>query len=120
MKDDLEREVKRVAEFLGVSDTRALEVAIQRSTFEYMSEHRDLFNDNLLKLARNSAMGLSPSAGMEHGKVASSGGKRHLLNDKSRALIDAVWLQSCTPVTGAKNYDEWREMWHEECKSKAA
>eukprot|EP00117_Sycon_ciliatum_P046237 scpid64217/ scgid33140/ Sulfotransferase 1A3/1A4; Aryl sulfotransferase 1A3/1A4; Catecholamine-sulfating phenol sulfotransferase; HAST3; M-PST; Monoamine-sulfating phenol sulfotransferase; Placental estrogen sulfotransferase; Sulfotransferase, monoamine-preferring; Thermolabile phenol sulfotransferase len=114
MKEDLEREVKRVAEFIGVDDASAVETALKRSTFDYMYEHREQFNDSLVKTARNGPMGLLPSAGMQLGKVATSGGKRHLLNDNTRGLLDAAWENTCLPVTGAKDYEEWRRMWQAE------
>eukprot|EP00117_Sycon_ciliatum_P017890 scpid60082/ scgid16708/ Sulfotransferase family cytosolic 1B member 1 len=120
MKEDLEREVKRVAEFIGVDDASAVEIALKRSRFDYMFQHREQFNDNLVKKKRNVDMGLSPSAGMQHGKVQTAGGKQHLLNDTTRALLDAAWTRMCLPVTGATDYEEWRRMWRKEQDSAAS
>ena len=114
MKENLEREVKRVARFIGVKDRCSVTTALARSSFEYMYEHRSQFDEHLLKELRNQYMGLDKMAGCDRGKVASAGGKRHLLNTKTISLIDEAWRDVCQPVTGASCYEDWRDLWHRE------
>ena len=114
MKENLEREVRRVAEFIGVTDPDAIRVAVERSTYQFMYDHRTQFDDNLLKSKRNNAMGLSADTGSSNGKVASAGGNRSLLDATSRSLLDQAWKEICQPLTDAENYDEWLAMWRKE------
>ena len=114
MKENLEREVRRIAEFIGVTDPDAIRVAVERSTYQYMYDHRTQFDDGLVKSKRNKAMGLSADAGSSHGKVASGGGNRHLLSATTRSLMDQAWKKICQPLTDAENYDEWLAMWRKE------
>ena len=114
MRENLEREVRRVAKFIGVTDPDAIRVAVERSAYQFMYDHRTQFDDNLLKSKRNKDMGLSADAGSSQGKISTGGGKRDMMNSTTRALIDHAWNEVCLPVTGAKNYDEWIEMWRKE------
>jgi hypothetical protein len=64
LKEDLEREVARIANFMGVPLDR-VPVATQHSTFAFMQAHGRQFDEHLSKTARNVACGLAPDAGLE-------------------------------------------------------
>lgn len=116
MKENLEREISRVASFLGITDPTRIANANEMASFEFMYANQGKFDDNFVKSYQNTRMGLAESAGSNKacGKVSTAGGKRDLLNMTSRGLIDQVWAEVCQPVTNASSYDDWRKLFHDE------
>ena len=71
LKEDLAREVKKIAQFLdiGKDDAELQALAVEHSSFQFMSSHPSHFDEHVSKQKRNSVMGISPTAGMNQGKV---------------------------------------------------
>ena len=119
MKEDLESAVRAVAEFMGIADEGRIKVAQEMSTFSFMKQHEDQFNDNIMKTLLNEACGLPNDAGMSSSKVragSSSEGQKALSEDIQRE-IQEKWETVVAPVTGCGTYQELRRAWKEE-KSK--
>jgi len=116
MKDDLEREVGKIAKFISTDkhDFTAPEIikgATERSTYQFMKDNEGKFDEKLSKLSRNEPCGLPKDAGMGGGKIKegkSGKGKLSLSNDL-RAAIHAKWIEVVTPITGCETYAELRE-----------
>mmetsp|Transcript_494 Transcript_494/g.1046 ORF Transcript_494/g.1046 Transcript_494/m.1046 type:complete len:314 (-) Transcript_494:257-1198(-) len=112
LKEDLESNVSRIADFLKLPndspEVRAL--AVEHSTFDYMSAHKQHFDERLAVTHRNGPCGLPPDAGTV-GKVrtgASGGGKKEL-SEATLQAIEARWREIVEPVTGFTTYAEMRE-----------
>lgn len=116
MKEDLESQVRRVAKFISndqhdFTKDQIIKVATERSSFKFMRENADHFNEQISKLTRNEACGLPKDAGMKKGKVASgnSGAGKALLDDELMALVDEKWKAVVTPATNCLSYSELRK-----------
>ena len=118
LREDLEGQVKRIADYMGISDLNVMTQAVEKSTFAFMKEHEDQFDENRFKQARNELCGVPKEAGKGVGKVRRAGGERHLMSGDTKAALDARWEKICLPVFGAATYEEWRSNWHKELKAK--
>ena len=119
LKEDLESAVRAVAEFMGIADEERIKVALEMSTFSFMKQHEDHFDDSLMKKPLNEACGLPKDAGMSSSKVregSSSEGQKALPEDIQRE-IQEKWETVVAPATGCGTYQELRRAWKEE-KSK--
>jgi hypothetical protein len=111
--DDLPYCVGRIASFIGAEGAEREEAAVSRSTFAYMKERGDLFDERLSKIARNEACGLPKDAGMGASKVrAGKAGGGGGLSEELRGMIDDGWRDVMGDVAGS--YAELREMVNEE------
>lgn len=121
LKEDLEKQVRRVAEFMSTdkhdfTKEEYIQGAVERSSFVFMKEHSSQFDEKLSKLARNEACGLPKDAGMNGGKLreGASGGAKTLLSPSLQERICAKWNEVVTPVTGCDTYAELRASLDEE------
>jgi len=124
LKEDLEGAVAQVSDFIGVAHEgtesaaaiRAL--ACHNSTFKFMSEHSSHFDERLSKIARNSACGLPPDAGMAGGgakvRAGEAGKGRATLSPELRKDIDAKWEGVVGEATGCTTYQALRDRCHAE------
>lgn len=86
-------------------------MATDRSSFAFMKEHGDQFDEKMSKLARNEACGLPQSAGTKAASKVNNGnagaGKKTLSEELQRE-IEAKWREVVEPVTGCVTYEELR------------
>eukprot|EP00736_Rhodelphis_marinus_P009614 Rmarinus@m.28309 len=109
MKQDLPACVRKVAEFLGITDIdeATYQKILEQSSFQFMKEHDDQFNDHFFRSKRNPACGLPGSKGTS--KVQDKKGKaREVLSPETLACIDQRWREIVAPVTGCNSYEELR------------
>jgi Sulfotransferase domain len=122
MQADLPGTVDRVAAFLGGDAAGESEAAValrartvEHSTFAYMSapENRGLFDDHIVRAARDPKMGLQwPPKEAGTGKVRASGGQSGQgsgLGPELVAKIDERW-KLIADATGAQSYAELRAL----------
>lgn len=111
IKQDPASHVRRVAEFMGIEHNDELErLVLEQSSIEFMLRHKHQFDDNLLRRARDAAIGLPPdgeSSKVNSGKVGAS---KALLPEHISARFDEIWRVEVTPQTGARSYQELRAM----------
>jgi len=113
MKEDLPGTVRKVADFMQIeADEAKIDRAIDMSSFDFMREHSNQFDEKLSKLARNGAMGLPTNAGLKGhpGKIRAgeSGGGRAHLGEELVAELDARWAVQMEPATGFASYQALR------------
>jgi hypothetical protein len=113
MKEDLERESRRLARFLGYSPEQPdweerISVAVQHASYGYMVAHVGQFDENITRAARNGPMGLPPEAGAGTSKVKEGkvGGSRCALSPKLREELQRRWEEVVTPALGFGSYEE--------------
>ena len=116
LKEDLETGVRAVAEFMGITDERHIQVALERSSFSYMKQHEDKFDDNLMKVFLNECKGLPRDAGKSSSKVfvGSSSEGRKMVPEVIQREIQKTWETVVAPVTGCATYQELHKAWKEE------
>lgn len=103
--------VRSVAEFIGTAlDDDLEQVVLEQSSFEFMLRNKHKFDDNLLRRARDAAIGLPADGESSKVKSGSVGSSKSTLPDHVLTAFDAVWRAQVTPVTGAETYRELRAM----------
>jgi len=115
LKQDLKACVKLISDFLGigVGDQKLLELVEKQAGFDFMKKHQHKFDEHLLKLGRNEAIGLPKTAGLcnkSTSKVRNGNvhdGKR-FLSAKSIAAIEAKWRSLFAPMCDYVSYEEMR------------
>ena len=108
MKDDLESAVRMVADFVGIHDEERIKKAVEMSSFEFMKENESKFSEARFPRYRNGVCGL-PSDIVYSKVVTGSATKgREMMDEKTKELIQAKWLEVVGKHTGFKDYDELR------------
>ena len=69
LKECYDSSVRSVAECMGITDEGCIRVALERSTFELMKRHSDVFGVKNIQKHRNLACGLQETAGLGRSKV---------------------------------------------------
>jgi len=110
MKADLEGTIERVANFIGVElDDELRKIVLKQSDIKFMQEHKDQFEDHLIRKSRSKAMRL-PLDGRLHkvrnGQVGES--KKHV-SDDIKQEFDVVWQKEVTAKIGLKSYEDLRK-----------
>lgn len=123
LQENLEHQIRRIAKFISnekytFNVDEAIHHTVLHSTFLFMKQNEDKFDEKLTKLGRNEICGLPKDAGMNKTKIASgkSGLGHHVLAENIRAKIQLKWTEVVYPVTGCRNYDELREKHKIECR----
>ena len=105
MTVDPEATIRRVAAFIGVPlDDELLALALRQSSIAFMLEHKDRFDDRMMRTLSETRCGLPP--GSDSAKVRQGGsgsGARELPADVA-ALLDAKWAELIAPKTGFSDY----------------
>lgn len=108
MKDDLESFVKKVAAFMGVQDEAKIKKAVEMSSFKFMKENERKFSEVRIARCRNKSIGL-PEGVIPSKVVTGSATKgRELLDDGTKEMIQAKWLEVVGKQTGFQNHHELR------------
>lgn len=109
LKQNLELEVRRVADFIGLGlDEGAIEVATRQASFEFMKAHERHFDDHLVASARNSACGLpedARSTKIDSGRI---GGHKGAFGAQTLELLDDRWRDVVAVETGLEEYSALR------------
>jgi len=107
MKTDLRGTVVRVAEFLGVdTDDALLDLATQRSSFEFMSANKGPFSQPLIRRHSELVAGIPPnsdSATVRKGNI----GDHHLeLPPAVSSRFDEIWTDTIGTQFGYPTYED--------------
>ena len=106
MKEHSRAHVRRVADFIGVeADEARVDLALQNSSLDFMLEHKDRFDDLLMRKMTEEVIGLP--AGSESSKVKAEvvPGSFELTSEVVEQL-NARWQADVEPATGLKNYQD--------------
>ncbi len=106
MKDDLERVVRMVAAFIGIQDEERIKNAVEMSSFEFMKKHERKFSESRVARYRNKACGIPDDAVPSKVSTGSATKGRELMDDKTKELIQAKWLEVVTDQLGFQDYNE--------------
>ncbi|RLA45969.1 MAG: sulfotransferase domain-containing protein [Gammaproteobacteria bacterium] len=104
MQQDLEGTIVRVARFIDIPlDDDLLKITLQHASFAFMLEHKDRFDDALMRRLSETRCKLpsgSDSAKVREGTV----GSRKALSAETLAELDKVWQQEIEASLGYKDY----------------
>jgi hypothetical protein len=105
MTADPEGHIRRLAAFCGLplSDD-LLALTLERSSFGFMLEHKDRFDDLLMRQVSEARCNLPP--GSDSAKVRKGGvvGYKSVLPAELVAALDAKWAEMVAPATGFADY----------------
>ena len=108
MKEDLESAVREVAAFIEIEDEEKIKKAVEMSSFEFMKKNERKFSSVRVARYRNVAIGL-PADLIPSKVVSGSATKgRELMDEKTKEIIQAKWLEVVRKQIGFKDYDELR------------
>jgi hypothetical protein len=125
LKEDLQGQVRRIARFVSTEkhqfDTEdVVKLATERSTWTFMKEHSDHFDEKYTKWGRNEACGLPKNTAVDKPKLKEGWGQAGkgdlLLSDDLKQKIEEKWKQTVEPVTGCSSYQELRNKFSSEFK----
>jgi hypothetical protein len=105
MLADTEGTISRVAAFCGIPlDDELLALTLQRSSFDFMLEHKDRFDDLLMRTASETRCNLPPGSDSAKVRKGAAGQGKAELTPALIALLDEQWAKIVTPATGFADY----------------
>lgn len=105
MVADPERHVRRLAAFCGIPlDNELLKLTLERSSIGYMLEHKDKFDDCLMREISEARCGLPPGSDSAKVRKGGVGSHRTELPPGVAAQIDTKWAALVAPTTGFPDY----------------
>jgi hypothetical protein len=118
MKDDLESVVRMVAAFIGIEDEERIKNAVRMSSFEFMKESERKFSNVRLARCRNKSCGIPDDAIASKIVTGSATKGRESMDDNTKEIIQAKWLEVVGKQTGFQDYNELRSAFKNEQMSK--
>jgi len=110
MKADLAGAIEQVADFIGIElDDELKQIVLKQSDIKFMRQHREQFEDHLIRKSRSGAMRL-PLDGqlnkVRNGQVGES--KKHV-TDEIRKELNIVWQKEITAKISLSSYEDLRK-----------
>ena len=110
LKADLPANLKRIAEFSGiVLDEELEQIVLKQSDIKFMQEHRDQFEDHIVRKARGTAMGLPLDGRLHKVRNGQVGEAKLKVPEQIQAELQDVWRETILPRTGLNSYEELRQ-----------
>jgi hypothetical protein len=110
MKANLPRTIERVADFIDIPlDEELKEIVLRQSDIKFMQEHKDQFEDHIIRKARSEAMRLPLDGQLNKVRNGQVGESKERVPDDIRKELDAVWQEVVTPKTGLHSYEDLRK-----------
>jgi hypothetical protein len=99
--------VRRLADFVGIAlDGALLELTVERSSRAYMLDHKDRFDDLMMRTLSETAGGLPPGSDSAKVCAGSTGDHKAELPPALSDRIDSIWAERVTPVLGYADFAE--------------
>ena len=103
--------VRRVARFLELDVSEEIcELAAHQASIEFMHQHPMLWEDVLLREARNAEMGLPANAGSTKVRKGETARPAREISEPVRAAWAARWAKIVEPLTGCSDYEAFRSV----------
>jgi len=110
MKVNLPRTIEKVAEFIDIPlDDELREIILRQSDIKFMQEHKEQFEDHIIRKARSEAMRLPLDGQLNKVRRGQVGESKERVPDEIRNELEAVWQEVVMPKTGLDSYEELRK-----------
>ena len=110
MKADLPRAIERVAGFIGIPlDDELREIVLRQSDIKFMQEHKDQFEDHIIRKARSAAMRLPLDGQLNKVRNGQVGESKQVVPDEIKKELDDVWREEITAKIGLNSYEDLRK-----------
>lgn len=106
MKSDLPGVVRRIGGFIGVEDSKSIEIAIHHSSYEFMSAHREHFSERWMRTRMAEVADIPLDAETTKVRQGTVGKNRQELAPDTRRRLDEIWTQTITPEFGYATYND--------------
>jgi hypothetical protein len=107
MVRDPEAHVRRLAAFIGVElDDALLELAVERTSREWMLAHKHCFDDFLMRTLSEAKGGIPSGSDSAKVRAGSSGSHKAELPASISDRMDEIWAEKVTPVLGYRHFAE--------------
>ena len=109
MKKHLSRNIKKISEFAEIDlDEDLLSITEKHSSFSFMTDFKDRFDDAMLR--KQSEENVLPS-GSDSSKVRAGAVGAYEFKDETIAVFNDKWREIVAPVTGFDTYEELTGSW---------
>ena len=105
MVTDRASAISRVARFCDIRlDDKLLALTLERTSREFMLEHKDRFDDAMMRQMSEEKGGLPPGSDSAKVRASGAGPRRAELPDSISQAFDEIWLSDVKPHTGFDDY----------------
>jgi hypothetical protein len=110
MKADLTRTIERVARFIGIElDDELREIVLRQSDIKFMQEHKDQFEDHIIRKARSAAMRVPLDGRLNKVRNGKVGESKEIVPDEIKKELDILWQNEITSKIGLNSYEVLRK-----------
>ncbi len=105
MTERPEAHIRRLAAFCGIPlNDDLVALALERSSLPYMLQHKDRFDDLMMRQVSEARCNLPPGSDAAKVRKGGVGGYRGELPPRTIGAMDAKWTEVVTPATGFADY----------------
>jgi len=110
MKADLPRTIEKVANFIGVPlDDELRQIVLRQSDIKFMQEHKEQFEDHLIRKARSAAMRLPLDGQLNKVRNGQVGESRDRVSNEIKQELDAIWQAEIAAKIDLNSYEDLRK-----------
>ena len=105
MKNDTTKTIQSVAAFMDIPlDDELLAITEEHASLQFMQQHKDLFDDKLMRERSIEVAGLSPDSESSKVRTGQVGESNQRLGTDVSVELDGVWHEMITKETGFEDY----------------
>ncbi|HXQ35614.1 MAG TPA: sulfotransferase domain-containing protein, partial [Anaerolineales bacterium] len=109
IKADLPNTIERVAAFIGISlDEELREIVLRQSDIKFMQDHKDQFEDHIIRKARSAEMRLPLDGQLNKVRNGKVGESKEIVPDEIKKELDILWQDEITSKIGLNSYEDLR------------
>jgi hypothetical protein len=110
IKADLPRAVEKVADFIDIPlDDELRAIVLRQSDIKFMQDHKDKFEDNIIRKTRSAAMRLPVDGRLNKVRNGQVGDSKTAVPEEIKDELQSIWRTEITPKTGLNSYDDLRK-----------
>jgi hypothetical protein len=107
MQQNPEATIRRVAKFIDVPlDDELLAITLKHSSIDFMKQHKDRFDDALMRARGENIAGLPPGGESSKVREGRVGDHKQALPESIISALDQEWATHIEPALGFANYAE--------------
>lgn len=107
MKEDLTGTIRRVANFIDIElDDELLAITEKHASLEFMLQHKDRYDDLLLRVLSIERAGLPAGSGSSKVREGKVGSHKSGIGQELKEELQEVWQREVTDVIGYKSYED--------------
>src|SRR5688572_4205456 len=110
IKADMSHTIERVAAFIGIPlDEELREIVLRQSDIKFMQEHKDQFEDHIIRKARGAAMRMPLDGRLNKVRNGKVGESKQVVPDEIKKELDILWQNEITSKIGLNSYEDLRK-----------